>query len=188
MHRKPEFNHAAAVAMILKTRESLESIGARFGVSAQAVSHVAWERGVDRTVRPSIQSGRPRPMNWPDDRLERLARAVDQSLPAAEIARVINADGGPPVTRNAVLGRIRRLGLSKERTLPDFDLRCRIVKQMRASGVPWERISEAIGEAEGRVANEACAFQWAQRHLPHLIGPMAKRHIKRPARGDRGGP
>src|ERR1700679_124450 len=47
------------------------------------------------------------PMNWSDDRVEQLKSLWTEGLSASQIARAL---GG--VTRNAVIGKVHRLGLA----------------------------------------------------------------------------
>ena len=56
-------------------------------------------------------------MSWTDERVERLSRLWLEGLSASQIA----ADLGEGVSRNAVIGKVHRLGLSGRSTVPAGD-------------------------------------------------------------------
>src|SRR5664279_3387952 len=57
--------------------------------------------------RGSLAMNALSPMNWSDDRVEQLKSLWTEGLSASQIARAL---GG--VTRNAVIGKVHRLGLA----------------------------------------------------------------------------
>src|SRR5271154_5454753 len=57
------------------------------------------------------RSQRRRPMGWTDERVEQLKSLWTEGLSASQIARAL---GG--VTRNAVIGKVHRLGLAGRAT------------------------------------------------------------------------
>src|SRR6202000_1913359 len=61
------------------------------------------------TISCGYQPGRPQmtQLNWTDDRVEQLKNLWTEGLSASQIARAL---GG--VTRNAVIGKVHRLGLA----------------------------------------------------------------------------
>src|SRR5258708_39861086 len=75
-------------------------------VQAGAKDTVSGDRGVEK---PALQSGAKAmtQANWSDDRVEQLKTLWTEGLSASQIARAL---GG--VTRNAVIGKVHRLGLA----------------------------------------------------------------------------
>lgn len=51
-------------------------------------------------------------MSWTDDRVQQLKALWTEGRSASQIARALNADGGESITRNAVIGKVTRLGLN----------------------------------------------------------------------------
>lgn len=54
----------------------------------------------------------PRRRIWPPHRVERLKVLCADGFSAAEIAKRLRDEGAAGVTRNAVIGKLHRLGLS----------------------------------------------------------------------------
>lgn len=53
-----------------------------------------------------------RPSAWTDERVEELKRGAARHKSCAEIADAVCLLPGPPISRNAVIGKLSRLGLS----------------------------------------------------------------------------
>src|ERR1700747_2868372 len=68
-------------------------------------------KGRKRRKAPSMNA-----LNWSDDRVEQLKLLWTEGLSASQIARAL---GG--VTRNAVIGKVHRLGLAGRATPPRSD-------------------------------------------------------------------
>src|SRR5215211_2405368 len=69
--------------------------------------HVAAQTGGWILPEPSRNSPRMRGMSWTDERVEMLKKLWSDGLSASQIAAEL---GG--ITRNAVIGKVHRLGLS----------------------------------------------------------------------------
>jgi GcrA cell cycle regulator len=86
-------------------------------------------------------------MSWTEERVELLRRLWSEGLSAAQVAQEL----GPGTTRNAVIGKIHRLGLaerSKAATAP----------RPRASRTPRTQIVEVHVEAPAVMGNVALAL------------------------------
>jgi len=78
-------------------------------LSGQLSSNVDPPFGASFTPNPVRADPRPDNRTWTDERVEQLRTCVTAGLTCAEIAREIG------VTRNAVIGKLNRLGLSRGR-------------------------------------------------------------------------
>lgn len=58
----------------------------------------------------------PRMCSWTPERIEQLKALWQDGQSGGQIARRLSADGGPSLSRNAIIGKIHRLGVAK-RTL-----------------------------------------------------------------------
>src|SRR4051794_14663926 len=79
---------------------------------------------------------RMRPMSWTDERVELLKKLWNQGLSASQIA----AELGGGVTRNAVIGKVHRLGLSGRAKAP-APAAARPRKATRAPSHPMSHVS-----------------------------------------------
>lgn len=77
----------------------VKEIVSRFSVSPETVRRVVGTAGIGR--------GNAQPSDWSDERIERLKKLWGEGLSASQIASEL---GG--VTRNGVIGKVHRLGLS----------------------------------------------------------------------------
>lgn len=85
-------------------------------------------------------------MSWTDERVEKLKKLWSDGLSASQIARTLGE-----VTRNAVIGKVHRLGLSGRATTSRID-RPR-AHQMRRPPRPRLIVPEAIPVEEARLPN-----------------------------------
>jgi GcrA cell cycle regulator len=97
-------------------------------------------------------------MSWTDERVEMLRKLWNEGLSASQVA----AEIGAGITRNAVIGKIHRLGLSQRAKTP-VAARPRVAKPPRAPQAPV-RTTGGGGGAPSVVGNVALAL--APRMLP----------------------
>jgi GcrA cell cycle regulator len=96
-------------------------------------------------------------MSWTDERVEMLRKLWNEGLSASQVA----AEIGAGITRNAVIGKIHRLGLSQRAKTP-VAARPRVAKPPRAPQAPVR--TTGGGGAPAVVGNVALAL--APRMLP----------------------
>ena len=82
-------------------------------------------------------------MAWTDERVELLKKLWAEGLSAAQIA---NKMGG--VTRNAVIGKVHRLGLSGRATPAKPQRGCRTPAEEKVSAAPAPEVKSVIPEPE----------------------------------------
>ena len=73
-------------------------------------------------------------MSWTDDRVEKLKELWSEGISASQIAKVL---GG--VTRNAVIGKVHRLGLSNRATTSDESKTTDTTPKAKAKAAPTPR-------------------------------------------------
>lgn len=74
-------------------------------------------------------------MSWTDDRIERLKQMWSEGLSASQIAKSLGE-----VTRNAVIGKVHRLGLAGRVTAPRAEQRPRPAVTVAVSPQPQARL------------------------------------------------
>jgi GcrA cell cycle regulator len=93
----------------LSSKEIAAQVNLAFGceASSRSVLHTAWRMGLPRrhAVSPTISK-------WAEPTIARLAALRTEGLSSSQIATVLNAELGLSLTRNAVIGRLARSGLS----------------------------------------------------------------------------
>src|SRR5262252_403622 len=95
-----------------------------------------------QAMRPAMPTSS---LTWSSDRVEQLKRCFDAGLTCSQIAREIG------VTRNAVIGKMNRMGLSRPRDLLAAQMR-RAAKLARPKRETWRRLTVI---AQRRMLREA---------------------------------
>src|SRR5215471_5914766 len=91
-----------------------------------------WPAASRQAMRPAMPTTS---LTWSSDRVEQLKRCFDAGLTCSQIAREIG------VTRNAVIGKMNRMGLSRPRDLLSAQMR-RAAKLARAKPQRnWRRLT-----------------------------------------------
>ena len=96
-------------------------------------------------------------MSWTDERVERLSTLWLEGRSASQIA----ADLGGGVSRNAVIGKVHRLGLSG-RAVPPADAAAPRVRDVEASEHPAGAVPEAPAVAAHTVDDVAAILEAAE--------------------------
>ncbi|MBY6241752.1 GcrA family cell cycle regulator [Methylosinus sp. Sm6] len=114
-------------------------------------------------------------MSWTDERVELLRRLWNEGLSASQVA----AEIGAGITRNAVIGKIHRLGLSQRAKTP-IAARPRAAKQPRLqqNGVAVRAAAASAPSVMGNVALalSPCALpQVEARPQEEVVIPMTER-------------
>ena len=117
-------------------------------------------------------------MSWTDERVELLKKLWNQGLSASQIANELGAG----VTRNAVIGKVHRLGLSGRAKAP-APAAARSRKVTRAPSHPMSHVTHqsSAGSVRGNLALAAprparlprrpCARAWRDRCAPRRPRP-----------------
>jgi GcrA cell cycle regulator len=115
---------------------------------------------------------------WTTERIALLKNRIDAGLSCGQIAREIG------VSRNAVIGKANRLGLSRfksatagqlEQTGTRKNTRSRTVTQYRSLRALWAKPPLAFAELPGDSANRCSLFELQQWHCRWPMGdPTAK--------------
>ena len=109
-------------------------------------------------------------MSWTDERVERLSTLWLEGRSASQIASEL----GGGVSRNAVIGKVHRLGLSG-RVVPPADASAPRIREV----VPPEPVAEAISPAAWDAPVEPAPVQAAAQAVPDA--PVAARAPDAPA-------
>jgi GcrA cell cycle regulator len=101
---------------------------------------------------------------WTTERIALLKNRIDAGLSCGQIAREIG------LSRNAVIGKANRLGLSRERTGARNIARSRIATQHRTLRALWAKPQLSLPEAPEDSANRCSLFELQQWHCRWPIG------------------
>ena len=101
---------------------------------------------------------------WTTERIALLKERIDAGLSCEQIAREIG------VSRNAVIGKANRLGLSRERTGARNTARPRIATQRRTLLALWANPQLASGEAPENSVNRCSLFELQEWHCRWPLG------------------
>lgn len=111
-------------------------------------------------------------MSWTEDRVARLTKLWADGLSASQIAAIL---GG--VTRNAVIGKVHRLGLSG-RAKPAPSSTSRVKRQPRSSGYATSRTPRAAPRSNGATALKIDAdaeIRFRPKPTEDVVVPMSRR-------------
>lgn len=82
---------------------------------------------------------------WTDEAVARLSALNAKGITTREIANAISAEFGMTFTRNAVIGKIHRLGIANERaSAREDDPRVQMIRELDAQGVSRREIIATV--------------------------------------------
>ena len=88
--------------------------------------------------------------DWPAAAIEILSEKwCDKGEPTSEIARAVSIKFGELITRNAVIGKLNRLGFKRGESLPKGAMKAIVALYNRGRGVNDAEIREILSELQG---------------------------------------
>jgi GcrA cell cycle regulator len=126
-------------------------------------------RDAAQGFRPTAQIEKGSPMSWTDERIETLAKLWLGGLSASRIA----AELGSGITRNAVIGKVHRLGLSgRAKTVTTPSPRVR-TKPVQRSATPRQSGHVVRGNTALAIAEEMIVHV-APRPIESIVVPISE--------------